>query len=408
MNRRTFLKSSVCLGGAAWLPGMSSFAPKFFSPPSAHSALLDLHKNIPSPVNIGAIEALSVHGEYFVRAISSEGAVGVTMANDRLPHVLPIFKDLVAPFFIGKDARDIERLVDEVYLHDRNYKYAGLVLWNCVDHVEISLFDLLGKIAGKSVGDLLGPVRRRAIPVYLSSLRRDTTPEEEVAWLNERLAETGARAVKLKIGGRMSRNADAFPGRTEALIPLARKTFGDDVEIYVDANGSYDAEHAIAVGRMLEEHRVGFYEEPCPWEEYEATKKVADALTLTVAGGEQDTSLPRWRWMIANRAVDLLQPDLFYNGGLIRCLQVARMADDAGLEITPHNPKADPLAAPLLHFASVAANPGKHQEFRGARKKLKSWYAPHFEVRNGVVSVPTNPGLGIDYDPEIWKEAQLL
>src|SRR5205085_8338561 len=138
-----------------------------------------------------------------------------------------------------------------------------------------SLFDLLGKVAKQPVGALLGGVIRQDVPIYLSSLRRDTTPEQEVAWLGKRLEETGAKAVKLKIGGRMSKNADAAPQRTERLVALARKRFGNGVTIYVDANGSYDAPKAIEVGRMLEAHGVAFFEEPCPFEELEETKRVA-------------------------------------------------------------------------------------------------------------------------------------
>src|SRR2546425_870678 len=83
--------------------------------------------------------------------------------------------------------------------------------------------------------ELLRGILRPEIPVYLSSMRRDTTPEQEVAWLSQRLEETGAKAVKLKIGGRMSKNADAAPQRTERLVALARKTFGDGIAIHVDA-----------------------------------------------------------------------------------------------------------------------------------------------------------------------------
>ena len=103
---------------------------------------------------------------------------------------------------------------------------AGLAFWNCVSHLEFALFDMLGKLAGVPVCDLLGPVLRREIPIYLSSGHRDTTPEEEVSWVGERLAATNAGAVKLKIGGRMSFNADAAPGRTDRLVSLARETLG--------------------------------------------------------------------------------------------------------------------------------------------------------------------------------------
>ena len=185
--------------------------------------------------------------------------------------------------------------------------------------------------------------------------------------------------------------------------------FGPDVASYVDANGSYDAAHAIEVGEMLAAHGVGFFEEPCPWQEYEETKRVADALEMVVAGGEQDSSLARFRWMVEQRAVDLVQPDLAYNGGFLRCLRVANMAASEDLQVTPHCPKADPNTAYMLHFAAVVPNLGPHQEFRGeARKKGGWWRAPAFEARDGTVTVPDGPGLGVEYDPAIWREAEIV
>jgi L-alanine-DL-glutamate epimerase-like enolase superfamily enzyme len=357
---------------------------------------------------IAAIEILRVDKNYFVRTTSTDGASGIAVTNEHAAYLYPLLQQRIAPCFLGKDARDLETLVDRAYTHKSNYKLAGLALWNCIAYVELSLFDLLGKLAGKSVGDLLGGIRRRQIPIYLSSLRRDTTPEEEVTWISERIAETQAKAVKLKVGGRMSGNADAFPGRSEKLITLARKTWGDAITIYVDANGSYDAAHAIEVGQVLQSHGVALFEEPCPFDEYEQTKQVADALTMMVSGGEQDTSFARFRWMIQNRGVDLVQPDIIFNGGFIRALRVARLAQAAEMMITPHCPRANPQLAYMLHFASVVPNLGPFQEFRAEKPKSEWWRAPSFQAHDGVVAVPSGPGLGVEYDPTMWNDAEIV
>ncbi len=369
--------------------------------------VIDLHRRFTSPIVISSIDVIRWRGQDFVRATSTDGAEGIASTNGR-PYLWPVLKALVVPYFTGKDARDLPDLVDGVYAHRSNYKMAGLAFWNCVAHVEFALLDMLGKMAGLPVCALLGTVLRREIPIYLSSSRRDTTPEQEVAWLEERFAETGAGAVKLKIGGRMSQNADAMPGRTEQLIPLARARFGDKVAIYVDANSSYDADKAIEVGHLLEAHGVGFFEEPCPWQEYEETKRVADALDMAVAGGEQDSSLPQFEWMIRHRAVDLVQPDLAYNGGFIRCLRVASIAERHGMPVTPHCPKADPNLAYMLHFAAVVPNLGPHQEFRAAVREGGWWESPAFEAHGGAVPVPMGPGLGIEYDPSLLREGEIV
>ena len=358
--------------------------------------MLDLKTFFSTPIKIESIELLRVDKSYYVRTTSSDGAAGITSANDRLLNTLTLFRNLIIPYFKGKDARDLETLVDGVYIYDSYYKYAGMPFWNAVGHIEISLFDMMGKISGQPVGSLLGKKIRSEIPVYISRLTRETTPEEEVEQVEKALTMTGTKAVKLKIGGRMFNNAH-FTRRTNRMIPLVRSRLGDNITIYVDSNGSYDADEAISVGRMLQEHDVGFFEEPCGWQEYEQTKRVADALTMIVAGGEQDTSLAQFEWMIRHRVVDLVQPDLYYNGGFIRCLRVARMAEKVGMKITPHSPKSGADAAAMLHFASVVANLGPHQE-----------YSASPEVKNGLVKVPTGPGLGIHIDPKLIRDAETV
>jgi L-alanine-DL-glutamate epimerase-like enolase superfamily enzyme len=254
---------------------------------------------------------------YLVRTRSTDGAEAVTVAHPaRMAVAYPIFLNLVAPCFIGRDARDLERLLWDVYRHASNYKLQGLTLWICVAAVEMSLLELMGQITQRPLADFFGGTLRREIPVYVASGNRGNSPESEVEHLQRLAAESGVRALKYRLGGRMSRNADSLPGRSEALIPRVREAFGDPFTLYVDANSSYDAQEGIRIGRMLEEYGYGFFEEPCEFDDLWSTKQVADALRVPVAGGEQEFSMHRWRWMIAHRGVDIVQPDLHYGGGI--------------------------------------------------------------------------------------------
>jgi len=162
----------------------------------------------------------------------------------------------------------------------------GLTFWSPQARVEFAILDMLGRIAGKSMGEPMGGVQRQEVDFYIASGRRDTTPEQEIEYLRKLPEQSGAKAVKFRAGGRMSRNADAMPGRTETLIPLVRKTFGDAIDIHADSNSSYDPPKAIEVDRLLEEVKAVYFEEPCPFDHLEDTKKVADALTIPIAGGE--------------------------------------------------------------------------------------------------------------------------
>ncbi|MGH9769826.1 MAG: enolase C-terminal domain-like protein [Blastocatellia bacterium] len=146
---------------------------------------------------------------------------------------------------------------------------------------------------------MFGGVARKEIAVYRASGNRGNSPEEEIEYLKKIVAETGAKAIKFRLGARM-RYDDASTKRDHALIPLVRKTFGDKMTIYADANGSYDIPMSIKIGRIMEEHKLAFFEEPVPFDYYDETKQIADKLTIPIAGGEQESSLRRFRWMIEN------------------------------------------------------------------------------------------------------------
>src|SRR4051794_10617650 len=175
--------------------------------------------------------------------------------------------------------------------------------------------------------------------------------------------------------------------------------------LYADANSSYDAREAIRIGRLMEEHGYAFYEEPCRFDHLEETKAVADALRIPVAGGEQESSEDRFRWVIANRGLDVIQPDLHYYGGFIRSMRVARMAHEAGLLCTPHMSGSGLGYLDAAHFASCIPNPVPFTEFKGnAEIPVTSETSP-LRVEKGMVRVPSGPGLGVTIDPAFVRQA---
>src|SRR5262249_13023794 len=136
------------------------------------------------PVVIQTIELLQTEKEYFVRIRSTDGAEGVSVCNPpRADYLDRIFKNLVAPPFLKKDARDLENLLWEAYRHQDNYKLYGIALWSPLAWIEMAILDMLGRMTGKSMGQLLGDVTRKDIAVYVASGRRDTTPEQEIEYL---------------------------------------------------------------------------------------------------------------------------------------------------------------------------------------------------------------------------------
>ena len=409
MNRRRFLELTAGATATSLFGGSLSRAEgnrvslEELDRAAAKPVLKRQHFN--NPLIIESIELLSDGREYFVHVRSEDGAEGISLTNSRAAYLYPILNKLVIPYFIGKDARDLESHLFEVYRYRSNYKLQGLALWCPVAWVEFALLDMLGRIADKSLGDLLGGVIRRRVPFYVASGRRDSAPEEEVEYLQGLIEETGARAVKFRVGGRMSRNADSMPGRTEKLILLARKTLGPEIDIHADSNSSYDPPKAVAVGRMLEEIDAVYFEEPCPFDHLEDTKQVADALTIPVAGGEQEFSQRRFRWMIANRGVDIVQPDLHYYGGLIRSIRVAQMAEVAKMPTTVHISGGLGFAY-MLHFASRTPDIGAYQEYKSGIQRYRDWFDPPLEIADGSLTVPSGPGVGITDVGQLIKQAK--
>lgn len=361
------------------------------------------------PVRIDAIDLLLNANNFLVRVRAADGAAGISVAHpDAIRTTYPILLKRVIPSFVGKDARDLERLLWEVYLERDNYKWQGLPFWICVAAVEIAILDLLGKTASLPIGALLGGVVRRDISVYRASGNRGNTPEQEIEYLKKIIAETGAAAIKFRLGGRMMYN-DETTRRDKALIPLTRKTFGDAMTIYADANGSYDIPTAIRIGRLMEEYKLAFFEEPLPFDDYDGTKKVADALKIPIALGEQENSLNNFRQIIQHGVMRVAQPDILYFGGFIRSIRVARIAAAAGIQCTPHMSGGGLGYLYVAHFASCVSNAGPHQEFKGFGGTLPiASDTSSLKSENGVIRVPSGPGLGITIDPDFLRKSKVI
>jgi L-alanine-DL-glutamate epimerase-like enolase superfamily enzyme len=127
---------------------------------------------------------------------------------------------------------------------------------------------------------------------------------------------------------------------------------------------------------------------------------------MPVAAGEQDSSLWVFQWMMETGVMNIVQPDLNYNGGFIRAARVARMARKFNMKIVPHNTQTRGTAVNILAFASASPNIGSHMEFPWrAPHETESWYSPQFMIQNGVVKVPSGHGLGVQFDSDFLAKA---
>ena len=212
----------------------------------------------------------------------------------------------VAPYALGADPLDIDSLMNRI--PEEEHKFPGSYLRRAMGGLDTALWDLRGKLEGKSVCELLGGTPR-PVRVYGSSMRRDITPRDEVERLVRLRDECGYDAFKFRIGRECGHDQDQWPGRTEEIVAAVGKALRDEAALLVDANSGYTPARAIEVGRMLEDHGVCHFEEPCPYWELDWTREVTGALAplhIDVTGGEQDCDLATWRRIIDMRAVDVV------------------------------------------------------------------------------------------------------
>lgn len=423
-HRRRFLQANLLGGLAAALP----FSVLAADPPASRArrpnpryARLDEILKQPvlrrelfrTPVIIEKVELLRYRDNFLCRVRSRDGAEGISVGHGIMKTLYPIFVHSLQPFFIGKDARDLDLLLEKVFIYGFNFRHNGISIGAPLAAIEFAILDMLGRIAQKPMGQLIGDLHHPEVTVYQATEYREKSVEESLELIKRDVAEYKARALKIKIGGLMFMTADIHAvgpkGRTETMIPLMRKTFGDEMALYADANGFYSADEAIRVGTLLQEYRYGFFEEPVMFDWYEETKEVADALALPVAGGEQEYSLHGFRWLIANDALEIVQPDNYYFGGMIRCMQVARMAQAFGKSCTPHMSGGGLGFLYMMHFVSVLPNAMPHHEFKGLRTSVPfECKTSALKVVDGKLKVPTGPGLGVEIDPGYVSKHQVV
>jgi len=414
VNRRNFLTTALTGGIAATLPFISckdevenTELPPYDKLDEAMKKPVLKTEMFSDPLIIETLELLRYKGNYLCRVRSKDGAEGFSFANSQMDSVYPIFVKRMQSYFIGKDARNLESLLDEAYVFKSNYKLQSVALWVPLATIEFAILDMLGRIANKSLGQLIGEIHNPKIKLYQANSERDISAEETIEHLQRQLEKSQAEAIKFKVGGRMS-HPEYPKGRSERLIPLMRKTFGDNMVISADSNGSYDVPEAIRIGKIMEENNYAFYEEPVPFDWYEETKQVADALNIPIAGGEQEPSLRNFRWLLGNGALDIAQADMCYFGGMIRSMKVARMAEIMGKVHTPHVSGIGYVYN--LHFISVIPNAGPYHEFKSPFNDNMEFECKTSSLLPalGVVKVPTGPGMGIDFEPSFIAKHEIV
>ncbi len=400
-SRRNFLKKSAALGLTSSIVG-SAFANEVAA--VNHSSFPDVC-NQESGLKIKSIETFSGRHQTFVRVIADDGSEGFgQVANYNNNITAQVLHEMVAPHVLGKDPYMIGKTIEDSI--EVNYKFPWSFICRAASGIETALWDLRGKREGKPVVELLGG-KTDPVSAYASSMSRDIKPADEANRMKKLYDDFGFKACKIRVGKVNGHDEDQWEGRTEAILPAVSKVVGGDMAIFADGNSCYTPKKAIEIGKLIEDNGGSMFEEPCPFWELEWTAEVTKALNIQVSGGEQDNDMTQWRRMINMDAVDVVQPDVCYIGGVSRTLQVAEWAASVGKTCVPHSANLSFITLFALHLMGAIKNAAPFLEFSIEEVDwVKNLYKPQLKIEDGKVLFPDGPGWGVSINKEWLSNAE--
>jgi len=258
----------------------------------------------------------------WVKVTADDGTYGLGSCSFGRP-VAAIIEDHYAPRLVGQNALAIERAWDMMFRLSKPYGTVGLASV-AISGVDLALWDLAGKVRGCPVYELLGGPARERIFSYATGNDTD--------WQ----LELGFRAVKLACP---YGPVDGVWGldRNEELVARTRAMVGDDVEIMLDCYMAFDVDYTVRLAERLRPYRLKWIEEYLIPEDLDGHVAVRERLPWqTLATGEHMYTPWPFQQLISRRAVDILQPDIHWVGGLSACRRIAEMADSAGVQVILH------------------------------------------------------------------------
>ncbi|MBL8228884.1 MAG: mandelate racemase/muconate lactonizing enzyme family protein [Bryobacterales bacterium] len=339
----------------------------------------------------------------FVRVKSASGAFGWGEAESGMPELMETFIHAgLKKNAIGQSIWDAERVWDRMFF-DQHDLGPGGALTGAISGIDLALWDLRGRVLKQPVYRLIGGKYRDRVKVYGSfgvGFGRRMNPRQ-AAEKAKKFVSRGYLAVKVRMQIRESRQ-NPEPDPTFEFVKAVREAIGPKTELLVDINNGYTAERAIAVGlRLRDEFGARYFEDPVSDQHLEDYAAVTSALhgISTIAGEKQYT---RWqlRDLIVRGNVDYINPDVIKAGGLTEMKKIAAIAQAYQKPVICHNTRPTVSTAASLHFMASIPNAGPFFEAPDDDEfePLLSVATRHYRFENGYLTVPSAPGLGIDFD----------
>lgn len=332
-----------------------------------------------------------------VKVTTRDGAVGWGETYGlTAPGVIGIFiDDLILPLIRGRDPHDVAEIWDDLYDILRVRGYGGGFWLDAVAAVDIALWDICGKLAGKPVHALLGGARRATIPAYVSGLPRATIPER--VELAQEFVAKGYDAIKFA--------AAVSTDGIEAEMKALREALGPDVRLMIDFHWMFDADEATALIRRLEPYGLHFAEAPVKPEDVDGLAQVACNVSVPIAAGEEWRStydaLPR----LKAGAVAIVQPEMGHKG-ITQFMAIAELASGYGVPTIPHATIGTGIfqAASLQASAAIHGLP-MHEYQHSIMDRNAALLDGELKAEAGRYLLPEGPGLGVAPGAGLWKHA---
>lgn len=300
--------------------------------------------------------------------------------------VVAAVRDMVAPIAVGRDAADIAGLHAEIQKRLHIFGRFGIAAF-ALSGLDIALWDIAGKAAGKPLHALLGGAKRDRLACYASLLRyADAALAEQYS--GQAIGE-GFGAIKLH-------------EVSEPVIAAARSAVPASNALLLDVNCEWSVDDAMAIGRRLAPLGLDWFEEPVfPPEDGAGLRAVGEACGIPIAAGENCCFATQFAALFDADAVRYAQPSVTKVGGITEFRKVAKLAAARGVRLAPHSPYFGPGAPATLHLIAALAPDSRFEYFY--LQVDAGLYGDLLAPERGELKVPQGPGLGADPDPEVVR-----
>jgi galactonate dehydratase len=338
----------------------------------------------------------------FIQIFTDEGLVGLGEATIRSrEHAVQGAVEDMSRALIGQDPLTIQAHWQTLY---RDFhKRGGVILMAAISGIEIALWDILGQSLGVPIYQLLGGKVRERIPVYNNGWFENLSGLEALARAAQDAVTASYTALKWNpFHGADGRLSPQQLRQTVAEVQAIRSAAGPDVELMLEAHGLFDPPGALRVAAELAPFRPFWLEEPVPPEDESALAYVRQHSPIPIASGERLYGKYEFSRLIEARAVDFVQPDITYAGGLFECRMIAMLAEARYVGFAPHNAGSPVSTAAALHLAACTPNftilelPTNDVPWR------EGLVTPPIESpQQGTLPIPVRPGLGVTLDEAV-------